>query len=157
MAKFANVEEAKTALPQLREDAKAARKDLKSFCKENKLDYEVDHSADEKHGKKYGKLKKAVDSTKKAVESAEEFVSSNKPKKEKKERVSKYEYPADCTSAGDKKKFRAAQRAAAKRAEKGEKAEKAPKKDKAAKGEPDVVKKSDKKDKKDKKAKENVD
>src|SRR5690606_3416418 len=54
----------------------------------------------------------------------QEEVKATKPKKEKAERPSKYEYPADCVTADQKKKFRASKRAEAKKADKPAKAEK---------------------------------
>lgn len=149
MAKFKNRDEAKAALPDLKEAHKVARIEYKKFCKEHKLEPEADSSGNEKVGKKWSKLSEAVKKAREAQEACEKFIAENKPAKEKKERASKYEYPAGLDANG-KKKFRAAQRAEAKRAEKGDKPAKEKKSDKKKEEAP----KEDKKSKKEKKAKE---
>ena len=110
------VEAAKEAL-------KGAKAELTKFTEKH-----GDAPEDEKLAKKLNKLKANVDESEKAVRAAKKAA---KPKKEKAERQSKYDYPADCTTAEQKKKFRTeARRAAngeAKAAKKAEKAEKAPK------------------------------
>lgn len=139
MAKAKSKEEIKESLNTSKEDLKAAKTELKEFEKSNKLAKGEDHSADEKLGKKWSKLNLVVEKKTKEVEDLRAELEAAKP--EPKVRESKYEYPADCTSAADKKKFRTAQRAAKAKAEKD-----------AAKGET----KSDKKSKKDKTSKKKV-
>lgn len=145
--------EVKESLGTLKDEAKQAKKDLKNFCKDQKLDPEAEHTGN----KKWVKLKALVDKSSKQVAEAEAWLAENKEKKEGKPRATKYEYPAEVQTAADKKKWRAKARAEAKRKEKGEstdKGEKASKKkDKEAKAEKaDKGEKSAKK--KDKKAKE---
>jgi hypothetical protein len=150
--------ERKEELTSLKEDAKQARKDFKNFCKEAKLDPEADSAADAKHGKKWTKLKALVDKTAKAVTETETWLTENKEKKERTERASKYTYPPEITTAADKKKYRAQQRAAANKKDKGEAAgtEKVSKKKKKKTEEkaPEAAApaKKSKKDKKEKKA-----
>lgn len=143
--------EVKESLPGLKDEAKQAKKDLKSFLKSNSLEEGKEYP----DNKKWVKIKGLVDKTAKAVTDAEAFMAENKEKKEGKPRSTKYEYPAEITTAAEKKKYRAQQRSAAKAAEKGEKTEKAGKKDK--KKEKEVVaektEKTSKKDKKEKKEK----
>ena len=117
-AKFADVEEAKLAKSAAKEELELAKADLKSFCKENGLEKGVDHSEHEKHGKRFSKIQGII--TKKEgiiadINAAiEEFKTSGKKAKEGKStssgRLTKYEYPADCVTDLDKKKFRAAAR-----------------------------------------------
>lgn len=128
MAKFKNKAEAKEALATAKEERKAAFAELRAFEKENSLAKGEDHSAS-KVGKKWAKLKAAYDKKVTASDAIEEAMKGLKS--EPTVRPSKYTYPADCVTAADKKKFRAAARAAAK---KGDKPAKAEKTDKKAKG-----------------------
>lgn len=131
--KFKSYEAAKEALAPAREKLKAAKDERRAFEKENKLAKETDHSADEKHGKKWAKLNATVVAAQAEVDSAKEFMDANKPKKEKAGRASTYEYPKEVVTVADKKKYRAKMRADKKRAEKGEAAPE--KKDKGSKEE----------------------
>jgi hypothetical protein len=147
--------ERKEELTSLKEDAKQARKDYKNFCKEAKLDPEVDNSADGKNGKKWTKLKALVEKTSKAVTETETWLAENKESKERTPRASKYEYPAEVVTAADKKKYRAQQRASANKKDKGEGGEKSSKKNKKKGKEekaPEVAEKPTKKKKKTEKA-----
>jgi hypothetical protein len=112
--KFANKAEAKEALAQAKEERKAAKEELRAFEKENDLEKGGDHSANKKWAKLNGSLEKKEALIAEIEESMKDL------KSEKVARVSKYEYPEDVVSAADKKKFRAAARAAAKKAAKGE-------------------------------------
>jgi hypothetical protein len=144
--------EVKEQLASQKDEAKQAKKDLSKFCKENKLEADKEHP----DNKKWVKLKALAEKTAKAVEDSEKWLEENKEKKESTPRASKYEYPADVTTAADKKKFRAQARAAANKKTKGEgegtskkekKAEKAEKTEKVKEG----GKKKDKSGKKEKK------
>lgn len=111
---------------------------VEAFEKENKLKPMSDHKDDSKHGKAWLKLKNAHRAGQKLVKEAEEAEKALKPAKI---RVTTYEYPADIITTGDKKKYRATQRAAKAKAAKGdtpkvEKASKAEKPTKAAKATP---------------------
>lgn len=144
--------ERKEELGTLKEDSKQARKDLKNFCKENKLDPEAENA----DNKKFVKLKALVTKTSTDVAEAEKWLADNKEVKERAQRKSNYEYPADCTTAADKKKWRAKARAAAKKKAKEESGEGSSKKSKKAKEEKVAdapeAKTSDKAKKKKKKA-----
>lgn len=147
-AKFANAEEAKAFVSTKKGELKTAKEELRAFEKENKLEKGGDHSGHEKHGKKWSKMNKVVESLRAEIEAAENWAKENKPKKEKTPRAVKYEYPKECVTEADRKKYRAKMRAQAKseqkKAEKGEageskkskkkkeaEAEEAPKKKKA--------------------------
>jgi hypothetical protein len=139
-AKFANKAEAKEALTAAKESKKSAKQELKAFEKENELASGEDHSGDAKHGKRWSKLKKAVDSAEAKVTDIEGEMEGLKSAKV--DRPSKYEYPADVVTALDKKKYRAKMRAAAKKADKGDatttETKKSKKKAKAAEAETPV-------------------
>jgi hypothetical protein len=117
-----------------------AREAFVKFVKENNLDMKTEPS-DKKLAKKWNALKAELEAAKEAEKAAGETKEGKKsskkeekPKKEKKAaapRPSKYEYPADCVSKEEKKKFRAKQRAAEKSSEK-KAAKKATKEEKAA-------------------------
>lgn len=108
--------EMKELLGTQKEESKQAKKDLKKFCQENKLELEAEHT----DNKKWVKLKALVDKTAKAFAETEAWLAENKEKKEGKPRATRYEYPADVTTAADKKKFRAQARADAKKKAKAE-------------------------------------
>ena len=116
---------AKKTKAELKEDLKAVKEELsvaktekKNFEKSSKLEKGGDHSADPKHGKKWTRLNAMVVKKTEEVEKLQAAITEAKG--EAINRPSKYEYPADVLTAGDKKKYRAAQRAAAKKAAKGE-------------------------------------
>lgn len=124
-------EEAKKKLADAKEEAKAARSEMRAFEKENDLAKDTDHAGHEKLGKKWSKLKEAFDKKQKKVDEA--TASLAEVKKDKTPRPSKYEYPkgegGKEMTAAEKKKYRAKMRAEAKRKEKGDaKAEKKEKK-----------------------------
>lgn len=133
-------------------ELKEKRAELEAFEKEKGLKRGKDHSEDEKSGKKWKRLKGEVDALAAQRNTLADAVKDSKPKKEKVDRPSKYEYPADCTTADLKKKFRAAQRTAAKKkdkpekvkVEKAEKTEKVEKKGDKAEKAPEGKKKKDK-------------
>jgi hypothetical protein len=151
-------EELVQALEEKKAELKAKREELATLEKEYKLKPGKDHSADEKVGKKWLKLKNSVDALAEERNKLQEAVKTSKPKKEKTVKPSKYEYPADVVTPEQKKKWRASQRAEKKKANKPEKAEKAEKvKEKKSEEVVDKKEKKDKKDKKDKKAKKNED
>lgn len=149
--KFASIEEAKENLSTTKEELQVSKDEIKSYRKENKLEKDTDYSEDPKHGKTWKKLAKAVSSKEETIAEIRTWMEENKPKKEKVQRESKYEYPEDCTSEDDRKKFRAKKRREAASAEK-EAAE--PKKEKKASKEETAAEepKEEKKSKKDKKA-----
>ena len=134
MAKETTYEDALKASEKATAARKAARKEVEDFATANGLNAKKDHSEDEKHGKAYKKLRKAW---KEAKAAEEEALAAAKALKPASERNTTYTYPADVTTAEEKKKFRAKARAAAKAAEKaeakGEKSDKPAKKDKKAK------------------------
>jgi len=125
--KFKTFEDATAAMDTAKSARKAAREALKQFEVDNKLKHREDHSGDKKLGKQWSKLNDALQAQITAFEDAE---AASKELKPAKQRESKYDYPADVTTAEQKKKYRTAQRAAAKKAEKEAAA---PKKDKAEK------------------------
>lgn len=144
--KFASYGEATTAAETAKNEKKAARQALKEFEAEKGLKHREDHSENEdgKVAKQWKKLNAALQT---AITAEEEAEKASKDLKPKKEREAKYDYPEDCVSAEQKKKYRAEARAAAKKAAKGEaKAEKAEKKEKVATEK--TTEKSSKKDKK---------
>lgn len=125
--KFKTFEDATAAMETAKSGRKAAREALKQFEVDNKLKHREDHSGDKKLGKQWSKLNDALQAQITAFEDAE---TASKELKPAKERESKYDYPADVTTAEQKKKYRTTQRAAAKKAEKEAAV---PKKDKAEK------------------------
>lgn len=100
--------------------AKDAQKEnnaaLASFRKKNKLKKGAE-PADEKLSKELKKLEAASQKGKELVESLNAEAKKLKPRKD---RVTKYAYPEDCTTTADKKKFRAKMRAEERKAKKGE-------------------------------------
>lgn len=100
--------------------AKDAQKEnnaaLASFRKKNKLKKGAE-PADEKLSKELKKLEAASQKGKELVESLTAEAKKLTPRKE---RVTKYAYPEDCTTSADKKKFRAKMRAEERKAKKGE-------------------------------------
>lgn len=141
--KFASYEEATAAAATAKEEKKAARQALKEFEAEKGLKHREDHSENEdgKIAKQWKKLNAALQT---AITAEEEAEKASKDLKPKKEREAKYDYPEDCVTAEQKKKYRAEARAAAKKAAKGE--AKAEKKEKVATEK--ATEKSSKKDKK---------
>jgi len=137
-----------------KEAKKTARGQFTGFCLKEKCS-QKEAPKDKKVKAEWTKLHDDYKAHKAIVEKLEEEEKSLRPKKE---RAVKYEYPADCTSAADKKKYRAKMRAAAKgedKAAKKAKSSKGEKKDKA--GKKDKTQKGEKKDKTGKKAKKSSD
>jgi hypothetical protein len=124
-------EELNQALEAAKADLATAKENFKKFLTKNNLKAGVTPK-DEALAKKLAGLEKKIATAEKGVKDAKKAL---KPKKEKAERVSKYEYPADCTSAEDRKKFRTSQRnaekSASKKSTKAEKVEAKPSKKKA--------------------------
>lgn len=147
--KFKTYEEATEAHSSAKEEREVAREEFKTFRKENSIKKD-EPPTDEKLLKKYNKLLEMKTKKEGIVDDIAAWLKENKPKKEKKVRETKYEYPADATP-GDKKKIRAASRAEAKRALKGETKKdkkKDDKKGKEEKGKGDKKKDSGKTEKK---------
>lgn len=140
-SKYNDAAGAKAAIETKKEELAVAEKEKRAFEKDNGLKKGEDHSEHPKHGKKWAKMDKNIQQLEADIEEAKNWLKENKPKKEKKERQLKYDYPADCTTDEQKKKFRATMRAEAKKAEKGEKKSKASKEEKASKGEGEGKKK----------------
>jgi hypothetical protein len=126
-AKGNSFEEAQDKLLKLKDAASASRSALQSFTKKNNLSMK-EAPADKKLKPEWEKLTKAYSEARTKRDAQEEAVKALKPKAE---RASKYEYPKECVTKEDKKKFRATQRAAANKAEKAA----SPKKSKKAKKE----------------------
>lgn len=148
-SKFASYEEAQEALAPAKEELGVAKEELKAFRKEAGIKKD-ETPTDPKVKKRFDKFVENVEKKQKEVEEIKTYLADNKPAKV---RESKYEYPEDCTSDSDRKKYRAKMRRQAAAGEPGEEAkeEKAEKKEKKSKEGKD--KKSDKKsDKKDKKS-----
>lgn len=81
-----------------------AKEALKDFRTENEIKKGTDPSeVTGKAGKEYGKLVKAAEKAAEAYEKLKEAEKENRPRKE---RQSKYEYPADVVTAEDRKKYR---------------------------------------------------
>src|SRR5690606_8121133 len=131
-----------------KDELSVAKSELKEFLKSNKLSSKEDHSEDPKHGKKYRKYKDLIAKKEQQIQDAKDWIRDNKPAVI---RPTKYEYPEDCVTEKDKKKFRARMRAEAKRAEAGEQPKE--KKAKTAKKDKAESKKSNKKEKTEKKPK----
>ena len=155
MSKDKTHDEAKEALAEAKEAKKAAKTELKSFDKKNKVKKGDDSDLKKDFRKERKNLAEVVETTEGDFSSAKELVKKLKPKKV---RESKYDYPEDVK--GDpkaEKRYRASMRAKAKAAdmtvveyladpEKGDEAIDKKKKSK---------KKDKKEDKKDKKSKKN--
>jgi len=120
-------------LATAKENYSTAREELKEVMKENKIKRgaEVEDVTPAKVQKSYKIKLGKVEKAKALLEKAKEAVKSTKVKKE---RVSKYEYPEDCLSVEDKKKYRTKLRNAKKKADKPAKEKKADKGDAPAKG-----------------------
>lgn len=109
-------EEAVAAVNAAKEARETAKNNLTEFLEKNKLRKNADHSGkikDKKLQKEYDGLRDAWEKAKTAEGEAKEAEKGLRPKKDRKV---KYNYPADMTSSGDRKKFRAACRTRAKAA-----------------------------------------
>ena len=155
--KFETFDAAKEHLAGVKEELKIAKGELKNARKEMGLKGDEAPSK-EKDQKKLKKLTDLITKKEADIEATREWMSNNKPKKEKTARPLKYDYP-EGADADMKKKIRQKARAAAKaeekaklKAEQGEtpskKEKKADKNEKAEKPEKAEKKKDKKKDKK---------
>ena len=129
MAKAKTYEEALEQVNSLKETLAEERTALREFKSENNIKRGKEPE-DEKIAAKLEKLAGAVEKTREAIDEAKAAAKELKPRKE---RVTKYDYPEDCTTDADKKKYRAKMRREAKKAEAGDEAKlekKAPKKKK---------------------------
>jgi sugar-specific transcriptional regulator TrmB len=115
MGKPKTFEEAQEQFTAAKEALKAAKEELREFMAENKIKKGATPE-DPKILKKFESLTKKVETARETAEGLKESLKELKPKKT---RETKYAYP-EGMSDKDKKKFRAAQR----RAAKGEKAPK---------------------------------
>jgi hypothetical protein len=108
-------EEAVEKLQEVKEQLSEKREAFKAFLIENKLKKAEDHSnhSNRTLAKQFKTFKKELTDLDNQREALREFVKTSKPKKE---RESKYEYPSDCETALDKKKFRTTCRSRAKQA-----------------------------------------
>ena len=123
-------EEAVKKAEKATETRKAAQAAKETFASENGLKAKKDHSEDPKHGKAWKKLKQAHLDAKDAEIVAQAAAKELKPVTV---RESKYEYPADCVTDLDKKKYRAKMRAEKNKADKPAKTEKPAKEEKSKK------------------------
>lgn len=150
--KFNDAAQAKSVIETKKEELATAQKERRQFEKSNELKKGEDHSDHEKHGKKWGKMKKNEEAIEAEINEAKEWLKENKPAKEKKQRVLKYDYPADCVTDEDKKKFRTRMRNAANKKEGAAEGKKAKKEAKPSEEETSSKKKSKKDKKKNKKS-----
>jgi len=124
MAKPKDYDEAVQQLEAAKTDLSEKREALREFKTENKIkrNKPVEDPA----------IQKQLETHEGAVEKAREVVDAAKAAakelKPRKERVTKYEYPEDCTTDKDKKRYRAKMRREAKKAESGDDAKPAAKK-----------------------------
>lgn len=117
-----NKAELKEALSAIKEELKVAKSEKRDLEKASKLEKDTDHSENPKVGKKWTRLNEMVTKKQKALDAAQ--ASYDGASKEPTIRKTVYEYPKDVITAVDKKKYRTAARAAAKKAAKGEAAPK---------------------------------
>lgn len=100
---------------QISKDAvKAAKAELKAFRKQHNLKPD-DSIEDEKLAKQLTKLTNKLSKAEEELAAAQETAKSLQPVKA---RITSYEYPEDCVTAADKKKYRAKKRREKKAAEK---------------------------------------
>jgi len=136
MAKAKTYEEAL----EIMEAAKAKYAELKEELREFKKEHKVRRDKPVEDAKIAAQLEKKEAALEKALAASEEAKEVAKGLKPSKDRVSKYEYPEDCVSDKDKKRYRTKMRRDAKKPEGEEKVEKKPLK-KAAEAEEKPVKK----------------
>jgi len=137
MAKISK-DEAKAAVKTAKEGYKAARGEQRAFEKEHSLEKDVDHSGNEKQGKRWTKLSDRTKAAQEKVDKAEKALEEVKASGGS--RRTTYDYPADVKTAADRKKFRTQQRAIKKKKEKGDEPKKEKKVEKVE-GEKKKVKK----------------
>jgi len=127
--KVKTYEEATAAMEVAKEKLGTEKEALREFKKENKIrkNKPVEDAAIAK------KLEIADGKVEKAREAFDAAKAVAKELKPRKERVTKYEYPEDCTTDKDKKRHRAKMRREAKKAEAGDADDKKPAAKKVAK------------------------
>lgn len=116
MAKPKTYDEALTQVEGLKEQLSEAKNDLREFKKENKVKRNKPLD-DPKLAAQLEKKEALVEKLRLQMDELKETARELKPRKD---RVTKYDYPADCTTDKDKKKFRAKMRRETKKAAKGE-------------------------------------
>jgi len=116
MAKPKTYEEAAEQLEAAKGKLSEAKEEVRNFKKEHKIK-RGKPIEDAKVNSQLEKLEAAVDKAREAVDTAKEAARELKPRKE---RVTKYEYPEDCVTDKDKKRYRAKMRRDSKKDEKGE-------------------------------------
>ena len=127
--KFKTLEEAQAAQTEAKAAVKKEKEVLTAYYTKNKLKRNEDYTDDAKHGSKIDRLQKNIDKASEVLEDINTQVTELSPKKGKAakaetSRSMKYDYPADCTTAEQRKKFRIAARKEASGGEKKEKKEK---------------------------------
>jgi len=116
MAKPKDYDEALAQLETAKEAYASEKEAIRDWKKENKIRRNKPIE-DPKVQAELEKREAKVETLREAMDAAKEAAKELKPRKE---RVTKYEYPDDCTTDKDKKKYRAKMRREAKKAEKGE-------------------------------------
>ena len=119
--KFKNLEEALEAQKEAKETVKKAKQALTDYFTKNKLKRNQDYTDDAKHGAKIERLQKEIDKASNTLADVNSQVSSLKPGKGKAGREMKYEYPPECKTAEQRKKYRIEQRKKANNADKPKK------------------------------------
>ena len=119
--KFKNLEEALEAQKEAKETVKEAKQALTDYFTKNKLKRNQDYTDDAKHGAKIERLQKEIDKASNTLADVNSQVSSLKPGKGKAGREMKYEYPPECKTAEQRKKYRIEQRKKANNADKPKK------------------------------------
>ena len=119
--KFKNLEEALKAQKEAKETVKEAKQALTDYFTKNKLKRNQDYTDDAKHGAKIERLQKEIDKASNTLSDVNSQVSSLKPGKGKAGREMKYEYPPECKTAEQRKKYRIEQRKKANNADKPKK------------------------------------
>lgn len=119
--KFKNLEEALEAQKEAKETVKEAKQALTVYFTKNKLKRNQDYTDDAKHGAKIERLQKEIDKASNTLSDVNSQVSSLKPGKGKAGREMKYDYPPECKTAEQRKKYRIEQRKKANNADKPKK------------------------------------
>jgi len=123
MAKAKTYDEATANLDAAKTTLSDAKEVVRTFKTENKIRRNKPVE-DEKVAKKLEALEAKVEKAREAMDITKEIAKDLKPRKD---RVTKYEYPADCVSDKDKKKYRAKMRRDSKKADAPEGEDKAAK------------------------------
>lgn len=85
---------------------KVAKSALTDYFTKNKLKRNEDYTDDAKHGSKIQRLQKEINKASDTLSAINDQVAALKPGKGKVGREMKYEYPADCKTAEQRKKYR---------------------------------------------------